>query len=262
MTQACLNCSKPPMTASGCCRRPSPAVSRIHSPVHHSWRVRTDVRSRQVRGRDPRRSVRRHDSAAASACDCTARPLRAITEPRRLAATVRNFYVVKAYGAIQEPLTGVKIDLYAPGDWIESHSPAPSRNAPALGCRSQGNRLRWTSHRLSDRGQRTRRIGIWRTNSRRGGKRVVLLENGSFIVPGSMETRLIDDLIDTRTTRDGAIRVRNGLAVRRRVSGECRSVFRAHACPASRRRSKAGGERGASARPISRSLNSRPLMNG
>jgi choline dehydrogenase-like flavoprotein len=48
---------------------------------------------------------------------------------------------------------------------------------------------------------------------RRGGKRVVLVEKGSFIVPGSMETRLIDDLIDTRTTADGAIRVRNGLAV-------------------------------------------------
>jgi choline dehydrogenase-like flavoprotein len=48
---------------------------------------------------------------------------------------------------------------------------------------------------------------------RGGGKRVVLIEKGSFIVPGSMETRLIDDLIDTRTTADGAIRVRNGMAV-------------------------------------------------
>jgi len=45
-------------------------------------------------------------------------------EPRRLAANVRNFYTVQAYGAIQEPLTGVKINLYAPSDWIERNRPA------------------------------------------------------------------------------------------------------------------------------------------
>lgn len=48
---------------------------------------------------------------------------------------------------------------------------------------------------------------------RKGGKRVLLLERGSFVIPGSMETRLIDDLIDTRTSMDGTIRVRNGMAV-------------------------------------------------
>jgi hypothetical protein len=133
-------------------------------------------------------------------------------EPRRLAASVRNFYVVQAYGAIQEPLTGVQINLYAPADWIE-------RNRPKL----PPTRL----HYDADRREITRAgepidyliVGSGPAGSvlahelRRGGKRVVLVEKGSFIVPGSMETRLIDDLIDTRATADGAIRVRNGLAV-------------------------------------------------
>ncbi len=133
-------------------------------------------------------------------------------EPRRLAANVRNFYIVKAYDAIQEPLTGVKINLYAPSEWIE-------RNRPLL----PPTRLRYDA----EQGEITRAgppidyliVGSGPAGSvlahelRRGGRRVVLVEKGSFIVPGSMETRLIDDLIDTRTTADGAIRVRNGLAV-------------------------------------------------
>jgi len=44
-------------------------------------------------------------------------------EPRHLAANVRNFYIVKAYGAIQEPLTGIKINLYASSDWVERNRP-------------------------------------------------------------------------------------------------------------------------------------------
>lgn len=134
-------------------------------------------------------------------------------EPRRLAATVRNFYVVQAYGAIQEPLTGVKIDLYAPPDWIERNRP----KLPPTRLRYDADRKEITlaSHQAID----YLVVGSGPAGSvlahelRRGGKHVVLLEKGSFIVPGSMETRLIDDLIDTRTTADGAIRVRNGLAV-------------------------------------------------
>ena len=133
-------------------------------------------------------------------------------EPRRLAANVRNFYVVKAYGAIQEPLTGVKINLHAPSDWIE-------RNRPELAA----TRLHYDGARktitLAGGPIDYLIVGSGPSGSvlahelRRGGKRVVLVEKGSFIVPGSMETRLIEDLIDTRATADGAIRVRNGLAV-------------------------------------------------
>jgi choline dehydrogenase-like flavoprotein len=133
-------------------------------------------------------------------------------EPRRLAANVRNFYVVKAYGAIQEPLTGVKINLHAPLDWIEHNRP----ELPAT-------RLHYDAvrKRITQSGARIDYVIVGSGPSgsvlahelRRGGKRVVLVEKGSFIVPGSMETRLIEDLIDTRTTADGAIRVRNGLTV-------------------------------------------------
>jgi len=132
-------------------------------------------------------------------------------EPRRLAATVRNFYIVKAYGAIQEPLTGVKIDLYAPSDWIARSRPV----LPASRLKYQAGEISQTDGAPID----YLVVGSGPAGSvlahelRRGGKRVVLVEKGSFIVPGSMETRLIDDLIDTRTTVDGAIRVRNGLGV-------------------------------------------------
>ena len=132
-------------------------------------------------------------------------------EPRRLAATVRNFYIVKAYGAIQEPLTGVKIDLYAPSDWIARSRPV----LPASRLKYQAGKISQTDGAPID----YLVVGSGPAGSvlahelRRGGKRVVLVEKGSFIVPGSMETRLIDDLIDTRTTVDGAIRVRNGLGV-------------------------------------------------
>jgi hypothetical protein len=49
--------------------------------------------------------------------------------PRRLAATARNFYLVKGHGAVQEQLTGVKVNLYAPGEYLKSRMPhlAPTR---------------------------------------------------------------------------------------------------------------------------------------
>jgi choline dehydrogenase-like flavoprotein len=134
-------------------------------------------------------------------------------ENRRLAATVRNFYIVKTYGAIQEPLTGVKLNLYAPRDWVEQNRPQLPKS-----------RLRYDPARkeILERDGATIDyliVGSGAAGSvlahelRRGGKRVVLVEKGSFIVPGSMETRLIDNLIDTRTNADGSIRVRNGLGV-------------------------------------------------
>src|SRR5262249_16430233 len=43
--------------------------------------------------------------------------------PRHLAATMRNFYVVKGYGGIQEQVTGVKLNLFASKAYIESHRP-------------------------------------------------------------------------------------------------------------------------------------------
>jgi choline dehydrogenase-like flavoprotein len=133
-------------------------------------------------------------------------------DPRRLATTVRNFYVATSYGAIQEPLTGVQLNLNAPHDWIEQHRP---QLAAA--------RLRFDpqSHEITsiDGPIDYLIVGSGPSGSvlahelRRGGKRVLLVERGSFIVPGSMETREIDDLIDARTSEDGAIHIKNGMAV-------------------------------------------------
>jgi choline dehydrogenase-like flavoprotein len=147
--------------------------------------------------------------------DRRARVLKALescpnNDARRLASTVRSFYVVKGYGAIQEQLTGVKVDLYAPESWIRKNTPAfPPTRLRYDAARHEVTRTDGPVDYLI--------VGSGPAGSvlahelRRGGRRVVLIEKGSLIVPGSMETRLIDDLIDTRTTDDGAIRVRNGM---------------------------------------------------
>ncbi len=133
--------------------------------------------------------------------------------PRRLAAMARNFYIVKGYGAIQEPLTGVKVNLYAPPDYLASHTPhlAPTR----LAYDSSKKEITEKDGHAID----VVIVGSGPAGSvlahelRKNGARVLLVERGSFVVPGAMETRLIDDLIDTRTSMDGTIRIRNGMAV-------------------------------------------------
>lgn len=133
-------------------------------------------------------------------------------EPRRLASTVRNFYVVKAYGVIQEQLTGVKLNLYAPKDWVERNRP----RLPSTHLRLDAEKKEISAvdgpidYLIVGSGPAG---SVLAHELRRGGKRVVLVEKGSLIVPGSMETRLIDNLIDTRSTVDGAIRIRNGMGV-------------------------------------------------
>src|SRR6266481_491535 len=44
-------------------------------------------------------------------------------DPRRMAMNLRNFYLSKTYGPLQEPLTGVKLNLYAAEDYIAGHRP-------------------------------------------------------------------------------------------------------------------------------------------
>jgi GMC oxidoreductase len=132
---------------------------------------------------------------------------------RRLAVTVRNFYIVKGYGAVQGSLTGIKLNLYAPPEYLKAQMPhlAPSRLAYDPGKKE----LREKDGHAID----ILIVGSGPAGSvlahelRKKGSRVLLLERGSFIIPGSMETRLIDDLIDTRESLDGTIRIRNGMAV-------------------------------------------------
>ena len=133
--------------------------------------------------------------------------------PRKLAATVRNFYIVKGYGAVQGQLTGVKLNLFAPAAYVEANRPKlpPTR----LAYDSSKKELTEKDGHAVD----VLIVGSGPAGSvlahelRRSGQRVLLLERGSFVVAGSMETRLIDDLVDTRTSMDGTIRVRNGMAV-------------------------------------------------
>lgn len=131
---------------------------------------------------------------------------------RQLAASARNFYISKTYGAIQEPLTGVDLNLRASHEWIEAHTP----HLPPT-------RLRYDRERheiVSTDGPIDYLIvgsgpagSVLAHELRRGGERVLLVERGSFIVPGSMQTRLIDGLLDARTSEDGGIIIHNGMAV-------------------------------------------------
>lgn len=133
-------------------------------------------------------------------------------DPRRLAMNVRNFYIVKTYEAVQEPLTGVKLNLYAPAGYAAEHLPklAPTRLAYDFQNRQLLSKDREIDYLVVGSGPAG---SVLAHELRRGGKHVLLVERGAFVVPGSMETRLIDDLIDTRTSADGAIRIRNGMAV-------------------------------------------------
>ena len=80
-------------------------------------------------------------------------------EPRRLAMNVRNFYIVKAYGAVQEPLTGVKLNLHATPEYIARHMPV----LPATRLVYDRERKQLLSKdarvRLSGGGQRAGRFG-------------------------------------------------------------------------------------------------------
>jgi choline dehydrogenase-like flavoprotein len=137
----------------------------------------------------------------------------AANDPRRLAATLRNFYIVKGYGAIQEPLTGVKLNLFAPPEYLKTHMPrlAPTRLSYDAGKKEV---VEKDGHAIDVLIVGSGPAGsVLAHELRQKGRRVLLLERGSFVVPGSMETRLIDDLIDTRTSADGTIRIRNGMGV-------------------------------------------------
>jgi choline dehydrogenase-like flavoprotein len=133
-------------------------------------------------------------------------------EPRRLAMNARNFYIDRTYGNLQEALSGVNLNLYASQEFIDENRP-----------RLPPSRLRYDSEKQEivskDDEIDYLIVGSGPAGSvlahelRRGGKRVVLLERGSFVVPGAMQTRLISGLLDSRTSTDGGIHINNGMAV-------------------------------------------------
>ena len=135
-----------------------------------------------------------------------------LNQPRMLAMTLRDFYIARTYGPLQEQIAGVHLNLIAPGNWIDAHRPS----LPAT-------RLRFNpaSHEVlaADGPIDYLIVGSGPSGSvlahelRRGGKRVLLVERGSLIVPGSMQTRMIGDLLDSRTTIDGGIVIHNGMVV-------------------------------------------------
>jgi choline dehydrogenase-like flavoprotein len=138
-----------------------------------------------------------------------------VNDPRRLAMNVRAFYLSRTYSALQESLTGVTLNLYATDSYIREHHPAlpPTR----LRYDATANEIA-----LKDSAIDYLIVGSGPAGSvlahelRRGGKRVVLVERGSFTIPGAMETRLIDQFKEsdgTRTSVDGSLRINNGLGV-------------------------------------------------
>lgn len=136
-------------------------------------------------------------------------------EPRRLAMRVRNLYLRSTYGPLQEPLTGVKLNLYAPDTYIQEHW--PKRPVTRLRYDRETKQIAHKDGEIDYLIVGSGPAGsVLGHELRRGGKRVVLVERGSFTVPGALETRLINELMEshgTRTSTDGGILIRNGMAV-------------------------------------------------
>jgi choline dehydrogenase-like flavoprotein len=136
-------------------------------------------------------------------------------DPRRLAMSLRNFYLARTYGALQEALTGAKLNLYATDAYIADHRPVlpPTRLHYDSAAKEIALKTGEIDYLIVGSGPAG---SVLAHELRRGGKRVVLLERGSFTVPGAMETRLIDDLKESsgaRTSADGSIFIKNGMAV-------------------------------------------------
>jgi len=139
----------------------------------------------------------------------------AANDPRRLAMNLRNFYLARTYSALQEPLTGVSLNLYAAAAYIDSHRPVlpPTRlryDAAAREVALQDAEIDYLVVGSGPAGS------VLAHELRRGGKRVVLVERGSLTVPGAMETRLLDQFKESgasRTSTDGSLRINNGLGV-------------------------------------------------
>jgi hypothetical protein len=135
-------------------------------------------------------------------------------EPRNLVALVRNFYLVNGYeGQIQTAITGTRMNLDASAEYVREHWPKLPPTRLMYDAKS-GELREKDGHAIDVLIVGSGPAGaVLAHELRRGGKRVLLLERGSFVVPGSMETRLIDGLIDSRFSEDGSIRIRNGMAV-------------------------------------------------
>lgn len=133
-------------------------------------------------------------------------------EPRRLAMNARNFYINRAYGTLQEKLSGVSLNLYASPEFIQQHRPRlpPTRLRYDAGKKEIALKEGEIDFLIVGSGPAG---SVLAHELRRGGKRVVLVERGSFIVPGAMQSRLIDSLIDSRTSTDGGVYIHNGMAV-------------------------------------------------
>jgi hypothetical protein len=135
-----------------------------------------------------------------------------LNQHRMLAMTLRDFYIARTYEPLQEGIAGVHLNLVAPRSWIDAHRPW----LPAT-------RLRFdpASHEVFAVGGPIDYLivgsgpagSVLAHELRRGGKRVLLVERGSLIVPGSLQTRMIGDLLDSRTSADGGIVIHNGMAV-------------------------------------------------
>jgi choline dehydrogenase-like flavoprotein len=135
-----------------------------------------------------------------------------LNDARRIAMMARTFYVTKTYGLLQGQLADVNLTLDAPQRWVSAHRPdlRPSR-------------LRYVRDRheidSTDKPIDYLIVGSGPAGSvlahelRRGGKHVLLVERGSFVEPGAVQTRGNSEFIDTRTSDDGSVLISNGIAV-------------------------------------------------
>ncbi len=160
-------------------------------------------------------------SAQESISDLTARERKHVllllescdqNEPRRIADAVRDLYLISTYELLQGSLAKVQLNQTAPRDWIYEHKPV----LPPTRLRFDHEKHEITSvdgpidYLIVGSGPAG---SVLAHELRRGGKHALLVERGSFLEPGSIQTRSNPAYIDTRTTDDGAILISNGVGI-------------------------------------------------
>lgn len=130
---------------------------------------------------------------------------------RQLPLRLRALYITQAYEALQEKLAGVKVPVFDQAYALQ-HTPQLPPNCLHFDA---------GSNTITCNGKPFDAVivgsgpagSVLAHELRRGGRHVLLIDKGPMIIPGAVETRTADGLIDTQTTATGSVVVKSARAI-------------------------------------------------